>query len=46
VPPSLLTIGKQAVSKDVRRAMGTAVGLMNILGAALNQQSTDKLGAT
>jgi len=24
--------------------MGTAVGLMNILGAALNKQSTDKLG--
>jgi uncharacterized protein YjgD (DUF1641 family) len=43
-PPSLLTIGKQAVSKDARRAMGTAVGLMNILGAALNKRSTDKLG--
>jgi hypothetical protein len=42
-PSSLMTIGKQAMSKDARRAMGTVVGLMNVLGAALNQQSTDKL---
>jgi uncharacterized protein YjgD (DUF1641 family) len=42
-PSSLLTIGKQAMSKDARRALGTVVGLMNVLGAALNQQSTDKL---
>jgi uncharacterized protein YjgD (DUF1641 family) len=38
--PSLLTIGKQAISKDARRSMATAVGLLNVLGAALNAQQT------
>lgn len=35
---SLLSIGKQAASKDARRAMATAVGLLNILGDALEKQ--------
>lgn len=38
--PSLLAIGKQAASKDARRGLATAVGLLNVLGAALNQQQT------
>jgi uncharacterized protein YjgD (DUF1641 family) len=36
---SLLSIGKQAASKDARRAMATAVGLLNILGDALEKQN-------
>jgi len=36
--PSLLTIGKQAISKDARRSMAVAVGLLNVLGDALNAQ--------
>jgi uncharacterized protein YjgD (DUF1641 family) len=39
--PSLLAIGKQATSKDARRGLATAVGLLNVLGAALNKQQTD-----
>ncbi|HEY4046877.1 MAG TPA: hypothetical protein VGM27_08425 [Acidobacteriaceae bacterium] len=35
---SLLSIGKQATSKDARRAMATAVGLLNLLGDALEKQ--------
>lgn len=38
--PSLLTIAKQAISKDARRSMVVAVGLFNVLGAALNAQQT------
>jgi hypothetical protein len=34
--PSLLTIGKQAISKDARRSMAMAVGLLNVVGDALN----------
>ena len=34
--PSLLSIGKQATSKDARRGMATAVGLLNVFGEALN----------
>ena len=34
--PSLLSIGKQATSKDARRGMAAAVGLLNVLGEALN----------
>jgi hypothetical protein len=29
--PSLLMIGKQAISKDARRSMAVAVGLLNVL---------------
>jgi uncharacterized protein YjgD (DUF1641 family) len=36
--PSLLTIGKQATSKDARRGMAAAVGLLNVFGEALNAQ--------
>lgn len=36
VTPSLLSIGKQATSKDARRSMATAVGLLNLFGEALN----------
>jgi uncharacterized protein YjgD (DUF1641 family) len=40
--PSLLALGKQATSKDARRGMATAVGLLNVFGAALNKQQSDK----
>ena len=36
--PSLLTIGKVATSKDARRGMAAAVGLLNVFGEALNAQ--------
>jgi uncharacterized protein YjgD (DUF1641 family) len=36
--PSLLAIGKQATSKDARRGMATAVGLLELLGKALRSQ--------
>jgi uncharacterized protein YjgD (DUF1641 family) len=37
-PPSLLALGKQATSKDARRGMAAAVGLLNVFGEALNAQ--------
>ena len=40
--PSLLAIGKQAASKDARRGLATAVGLLNLFGAALNKQQIEK----
>jgi uncharacterized protein YjgD (DUF1641 family) len=40
--PSLLAIGKQATSKDARRGMAAAVGLLNVFGAALGKQQSDK----
>jgi uncharacterized protein YjgD (DUF1641 family) len=42
--PSLLSIGKMATSKDARRGMATAVGLLNVFGAALNAEKTQKRG--
>jgi uncharacterized protein YjgD (DUF1641 family) len=42
--PSLLTLGKQAASKDARRGLATAVGLLNLFGAALNKQKIEKQG--
>jgi uncharacterized protein YjgD (DUF1641 family) len=36
--PSLLAVGKQATSKDARRGMAAAVGLLNVFGEALNAQ--------
>jgi uncharacterized protein YjgD (DUF1641 family) len=36
--PSLLAIGKQAASKDARRGLAAAVGLLNVVGEALNAQ--------
>jgi uncharacterized protein YjgD (DUF1641 family) len=41
-PPSLLALGKQAASKDARRGMAAAVGLLNVFGAALSKQQSDK----
>jgi uncharacterized protein YjgD (DUF1641 family) len=38
--PSLLAIGKQATSKEARRAMGVALGLLNVVGAALEKPQT------
>ncbi|MEA2262964.1 MAG: hypothetical protein QOJ51_5789 [Acidobacteriaceae bacterium] len=43
-PPSLLALGKQAASKDARRGMAAAVGLLNVFGAALSKQQSDKHG--
>ena len=43
--PSLLAIAKQATSKDARRSIAAAVGLVNVLGEALHaQQSGNKPG--
>jgi uncharacterized protein YjgD (DUF1641 family) len=42
--PPLLTLGRQATSKDVRRGMAAAVGLLNIFGGALSQQHSDNHG--
>ena len=36
--PSLLAIGKQVASKDARRCMAAAVGLLNVCGEPLNAQ--------
>ena len=41
-PPSLLAIGKQATSPDARRGMAVALGLMNVLGAALDKSEKPK----
>ena len=40
--PSLLAIGKQAASKDARRGLAAAVGLLSLFGAALNKQQIEK----
>jgi len=42
--PSLLALGRQAISKDARRGMATAVGLLNVFGAALSKQESNKHG--
>jgi uncharacterized protein YjgD (DUF1641 family) len=42
--PSFLALGKQAASKDARRGLATAVGLLNVLGAALGKQQTEEPG--
>jgi uncharacterized protein YjgD (DUF1641 family) len=39
--PSLLALGRQAASKDARRGLATAVGLLNLFGAALNKQQIE-----
>ncbi len=41
-PPSMLSIARKATSKDTRRGMATAVGLLDVLGAALNARRTDR----
>jgi uncharacterized protein YjgD (DUF1641 family) len=43
-PPSLLAISKQATSKEARRAMAVAMGLLNVLGAALENPPAAKHG--
>jgi uncharacterized protein YjgD (DUF1641 family) len=43
-PPSLLGIGKQATSKEARRAMGVALGLLNVVGAALEKPQAAEHG--
>jgi uncharacterized protein YjgD (DUF1641 family) len=43
-PPSLLAIGKQATSKEARRSMAVALGLLNVFGAALVKQQAAKYG--
>jgi uncharacterized protein YjgD (DUF1641 family) len=40
--PSLWSITRQARSKDGLRGMATAVGLLGVLGAGLNQQQAKK----
>jgi uncharacterized protein YjgD (DUF1641 family) len=42
--PSLLALGKQAVSRDARRGMAAAVGLLNVVGGALSKQHSDNHG--
>jgi uncharacterized protein YjgD (DUF1641 family) len=42
--PSLFALGKQATSKDSRKGLAAAIGLVNLLGAALNKQQTSKHG--
>jgi uncharacterized protein YjgD (DUF1641 family) len=36
-PPSLLSIGKLALSADAKRAMAMGLGLLNVFGAALGK---------
>ena len=44
-PPSLLGIGKHAMSKDARRGLAAAVGLLELVGEALHSpKSESKLG--
>ncbi len=43
-PPSMMSIAKQAISKDARRGMAAAVGLLTVLGATLGKQQTEKHG--
>jgi uncharacterized protein YjgD (DUF1641 family) len=38
-PASLWAIGKEAMGPDARRGMAAAVGLLKVLGAALNKSS-------
>ncbi len=40
--PSLFAVVKQAMSKDARRSMAMAVGVLNVLGAALHAQQTPR----
>jgi hypothetical protein len=38
-PPSMLKLGRDAMSSDARRGMAAAVGLLNIFGSALRKQT-------
>ena len=44
-PPSLISIAKQAASKDARRGMAAAVGLLNIFGEALHAPQSGDSGS-
>ena len=37
-PPSLWELGKEAMSEDARLGLSTAIGLLNVFGAALRKQ--------
>jgi hypothetical protein len=39
--PSLLVIGKQPTSKDARRGIAAAVGLLHVFGEALSAQQAE-----
>jgi uncharacterized protein YjgD (DUF1641 family) len=41
-PPSLLAMGKQATSKEARRAMAVGLGLLTAFGEALEKQKPEK----
>jgi uncharacterized protein YjgD (DUF1641 family) len=41
-PPSLLAMGKQATSKEARRAMAVGLGLLIAFGEALEKQKPEK----
>lgn len=43
-PPSLMSIAKQAISKDARRGMVAGVGLLAAFGSVLDKQQTHKHG--
>jgi uncharacterized protein YjgD (DUF1641 family) len=43
-PPSLLAMGKQATSKEARRAMVVGLGLLNAFGEALEKAKPEKHG--
>jgi hypothetical protein len=36
-PPSMLKLGRDAMSSDARRGMAAAVGLLKVFGAALRK---------
>lgn len=42
--PSLLTMGKQATSKEARRAMAVGLGLLTAFGEALEKSKPEKHG--
>jgi uncharacterized protein YjgD (DUF1641 family) len=44
--PSLLAVGKQAASKNTRRGIAAAVGILNLLGAALSKKVSDEHSQT
>lgn len=44
--PSLLSLGKQATSKESRRAMAAGVALINIFGEALEKQRAGHSGGS
>jgi uncharacterized protein YjgD (DUF1641 family) len=39
-PPSIWSLGREAMSEDARMGLATAVGLLNVFGAALRKQKS------